>query len=206
MSRTIGGYKLPKPLIPWMEYFEKHELDKDDDWRHYEGEPKERLIKDATKKRKTLSMDSLLKSHIKAFKDRFRYIEKEKFEELLEDLKDIYKRKGSTDIDIDDPKEYFKLMKEMSGRIDKDDSSSDDEPKKKGEGIKKGPGRPKKIVMKSYSSSSDEESEKIGKGLKVKRGRPITVKGHKKCSCGSGLDVEPYQKFFQALKANTTLK
>ena len=62
--------------------------------------------------------------------------------------------------------------------------------------------------MKSYSSSSesDEESEKIGKGLKVKRGRPITVKGHKKCSCGSGLDVEPYQKFFQALKANTTLK
>ena len=131
---------------------------------------------------------------------------KEKFEELLEDLKDIYKRKGSTDIDIDDPKEYFKLMKEMSGRIDKDDSSSDDEPKKKGEGIKKGPGRPKKIVMKSYSSSSDEESEKMGMGLKVKRGRPTTKEGHKKCSCGSGLDVEPYQKFFQALKANTTLK
>lgn len=207
MSRTIEGYKLPKPLIPWMEYFEKHELYEDDDWRHYEGEPKDRLIKDANKKRTTLSMDSLLRAHIKAFKDRFRYIEKEYFEELLTSLRKIYKRPGSTDVDIEDPKEYFKLMKEMSGRIDKDDSSSDDEPvKKKGEGIKRGPGRPKKIIMKSYSSSSDEESEKMGMGLKVRRGRPTTKGGHKKCSCGSGLDVEPYQKFFQALKANTTLK
>jgi hypothetical protein len=37
ISRIIAGFKLPKPLIPWMEYFEKHELDKEDDWRHYEG-------------------------------------------------------------------------------------------------------------------------------------------------------------------------
>ena len=205
MSRTIEGFKLPKPLIPWMEYFEKYELEKDEDWRHYEGMPKNMLIKDANSKRKTLSLKSFLGSHIKAFKDNFRYIEKEYFLELLEDLKDIYKRKGSTDVDIEDPKEYLKYL-ESYGKKHEDSSSDDETKKKKGEGIKRGPGRPKKIVMKSYSSSSDEESEKMGMGLKVKRGRPITVKGHKKCSCGSGLDVEPYQKFFQALKANTTLK
>ena len=86
---------------------------------------------------------------------------------------------------------------------------------------KKKAGRPKKIVMESSSSESEEEKpkpkKKVGRPKKVvesssseseeEKPKKKPVGRPKKCSCGSGLDVEPaYKKFFSALKANTTLK
>ena len=145
-----------------------------------------------------LSLSRLVLEFMGRQEDMFYYITKKMFKKKLLKLMEIRDEEDG----MIGPREKGFIVTGKS----RDDSSSDDEPKKKGEGIKRGPGRPKKIVMKSYSSSSDEESVKTGKGLKVKRGRPTTKEGHKKCSCGSGLDVEPYQKFFQDLKANTTLK
>jgi hypothetical protein len=86
---------------------------------------------------------------------------------------------------------------------------------------KKKAGRPKKIVMESSSSESEEEKpkpkKKVGRPKKVvesssseseeEKPKKKPVGRPKKCSCGSGLDVEPaYKKFFTALKENTTLK
>jgi hypothetical protein len=86
---------------------------------------------------------------------------------------------------------------------------------------KKKAGRPKKIIMESSSSESEEEKpkpkKKVGRPKKVvesssseseeEKPKKKPVGRPKKCSCGSGLDVEPaYKKFFSALKENTTLK
>jgi len=85
---------------------------------------------------------------------------------------------------------------------------------------KKKAGRPKKIIMESSSSESEEEKpkpkKKVGRPKKVvesssseseeEKPKKKPVGRPKKCSCGSGLDVEPYKKFFEALKKNTTLK
>lgn len=86
---------------------------------------------------------------------------------------------------------------------------------------KKKAGRPKKIVMESSSSESEDEKpkpkKKVGRPKKVvesssseseeEKPKKKPVGRPKKCSCGSGLDVEPaYKKFFSALKSNTTLK
>jgi hypothetical protein len=146
-----------------------------------------------------LSLTDLVERFMSRQETQFFYITKKMFKKKLLKLMDI---RDEEDGKIGKREKGFIV----TGKTKDSDSSSDDEPKKKGEGIKRGPGRPKKNVMKTYSSSSNEESEKIGNGLKVKRGRPITVKGHKKCSCGSGLDVEPYKIFFNAMKANTALK
>lgn len=125
--------------------------------------------------------------------DMFYYITKKMFKKKLLKLMEIRDEEDG----MIGPREKGFIVTGKS----RDDSSSDDEPKKKkGEGLKRKPGRPKKIIMDSSSSSESEEEKP-----KRKPGRPKKVI-HKKCSCGSGLDVEPYQKFFQALKANTTLK
>jgi hypothetical protein len=78
---------------------------------------------------------------------------------------------------------------------------------------KKKVGRPKKIVMESSSSESEEKpkpKKKVGRPKKVvesssseseeEKPKKKPVGRPKKCSCGSGLDVEPYKKFFNALK------
>ena len=88
-----------------------------------------------------------------------------------------------------------KTPKKKAGRPKKVIESSSSESEEEKPKSKKKVGRPKKVV-ESSSSESEEEKPK-----KKPVGRP------KKCSCGSGLDVEPaYKKFFSALKANTTLK
>jgi hypothetical protein len=201
MTRTIEGYKLPKPTVSWKKFREKNDMEEDENWDKMDFSILKEMLREANSSRKILSLKSFLECYIKVLKGRFSYMDDEEFKLLLGDLKKIYKRPGSTEEDKESKKEFLKSLKETYNR---DDISSDDGAK--GEGIRRGPGRPKKIVMKSYSSSSDEEDEKTGMGLKVKRGRPITVKGHKKCSCGSGLNVEPYKKFFTALKENTALK
>lgn len=86
---------------------------------------------------------------------------------------------------------------------------------------KKKSGRPKKIVMESSSSESEEEKpkkKKVGRPKKVvesssseseeEKPKKKPVGRPKKCSCGSGLDIDlkPYQKFYDALKANTAIR
>jgi len=108
--------------------------------------------------------------------------------------------------------------KEANARID---ASFKSEYASEIEKVKKKAGRPKKIIMESSSSESEEEKpkpkKKVGRPKKVvesssseseeEKPKKKPVGRPKKCSCGSGLDVEPaYKKFFQALKANTTLK
>ena len=110
-------------------------------------------------------------------------------------------------------KDIDRMIKE--GRMDEEEVTRHAIP------VKKKVGRPKKIIMESSSSESEEEKpkpkKKVGRPKKVvesssseseeEKPKKKPVGRPKKCSCGSGLDVEPaYKKFFTALKANTTLK
>ena len=120
--------------------------------------------------------------------------------------------KGSTKEELEEEQK----LKDKIGWALEVGSSYNGEPVKK-----KKAGRPKKIVMDSSSSESEEEKpkpkKKVGRPKKVvesssseseeEKPKKKPVGRPKKCSCGSGLDVEPaYKKFFTAFKANTTLK
>jgi len=205
MSRNFDGIIIGKPPYTIKQLIER-EGGTEEEIRQMDPEVVKQIRQSYVKARGKIKPENILKAYIKVFKTSFYYAPDKDIEKLVKNMRILNKAPNcQVEDEVDEKKELKEFIKDLKYTLGVD-SSSDDEPKKKGEGIKRGPGRPKKIVMKSYSSSSDEESEKMGMGLKVRRGRPITVKGHKKCSCGSGLDVEPYKKFFNAMKANTALK
>ena len=211
MSRNIEGFIFKKPSMTLNEVIGETG---DKEYEIRERPDFCKMIRDSISKfRKKIKPETIFRAYMKVFYKAFMYLDTEVIKKLITSVKGVQKIKSTANDETEDEKEVKRFIRGLKSQIgnyesESDDSSSDDEPvKKKGEGLKRGPGRPKKIIMDSSSSSeSDEESEKMGMGLKVKRGRPISIKGHKKCSCGSGLDVEPYKKFFEALKKNTTLK
>jgi hypothetical protein len=204
MSRNFDGIIIGKSPYTIKQLIER-EGGSEEEIRQMNQNVVKHIKRSYIKERGRIRPENILKAYIKVYKTDFYYAPDKDIEKLVKNMRVLDKAPVSQVDEDDEKKELKQFIKDLKENLG-EDSSSDDEPKKKGEGIKRGPGRPKKIVMKSYSSSSDEEDEKTGMGLKVKRGRPITVKGHKKCSCGSGLDVEPYKKFFTALKENTALK
>jgi len=184
--RKFYGFKLPKQeqdatIGKYIKSY-NNDLDKNEDpitkeyledWDENEDEEFFWSYKKQCKKK---TIGEYVRGHIRNRPDLYMYLTKESFKKKLDKLKEIRKKEG--------------------GEID-----SDEEEEMEGEGLKRKPGRPKKIIMDSSSSSESEEEKP-----KRKPGRPKKTI-NKKCSCGSGLDVEPeYKKFFQALKANTTLK